>query len=30
MTPIDANSTQYENFSILGRDALFTNMRIDL
>ncbi len=29
MKPINANETGYERFEILGRDALFTNMRID-
>ncbi len=29
MKPIDANETDYENFEILGHDALFTCLRID-
>ena len=29
MTPINANETGYERFEILGRDALFTSLRID-
>ncbi|MCM1167990.1 MAG: hypothetical protein NC401_18565 [Ruminococcus sp.] len=29
MEPINANETSYERFEILGRDALFTSLRID-
>ena len=29
MKPISADETSYERFEILGRDALFTNLRID-
>ena len=29
MKPINADETDYERFEILGRDALFTNLRID-
>ena len=29
MKPINANETGYERFEILGRDALFTSLRID-
>ncbi|MCM1335476.1 MAG: hypothetical protein NC084_13085 [Bacteroides sp.] len=29
MTPINANETSYEKFEILGREALFTDLRID-
>ncbi len=29
MIPINADETSYERFEILGRDALFTNLRID-
>lgn len=29
MKPINANDETYERFEILGRDALFTNARID-
>lgn len=29
MIPINANETSYEKFEILGREALFTDLRID-
>ena len=29
MKPINADETDYERFEVLGRDALFTNLRID-
>lgn len=29
MKPMNANEADYEEFEILGREALFTNMRID-
>lgn len=29
MQPINANETSYERFEILGREALFTDLRID-
>ena len=29
MKPINADETSYERFEILGRNALFTNLRID-